>query len=106
MTERFDPDLLDAEEPFEIDDGNRPHLFKRSDLTAQDLHELWVEDAPRLFPADAEFPADWDLVGEITGKGVVVVPLGKPRKADIRKARPITIFAANLETRKRYREES
>jgi len=28
MRVRFDLDLLDPDDPFEIDDANRPHLYK------------------------------------------------------------------------------
>jgi hypothetical protein len=34
---RFDPELLDEHDPFDIDDGNRPHLAKHSPHSAEDL---------------------------------------------------------------------
>ena len=37
--DRFDPDLLDALDPFEIDDDNRPNLSKWDGLTHEELLE-------------------------------------------------------------------
>jgi hypothetical protein len=34
---RFDPELLDDDDPFEIDDNNRPHLAKHYPYTPGNL---------------------------------------------------------------------
>jgi len=53
--ERFDPDRLNPEEPFEIDERNRPHLYKHMPnlegrsvrVGEEDLLDLWIADEPR-----------------------------------------------------------
>ncbi|MFN2593503.1 MAG: hypothetical protein ABR579_01275 [Actinomycetota bacterium] len=99
--DRFDPDLLDALDPFEIDDGNRAQLSKWDGLTHDDLLEAWRGE-PRLFMAPDEFPADWDLVSEVASVGTIVVPLARAKSGDPSKARPLTVFKANLRTQARY----
>lgn len=37
---RFDPDLLDDEDPFEVD-HQRAHLFKHAHLGLADVYEVW-----------------------------------------------------------------
>jgi hypothetical protein len=43
---RFDPELLDPDDPFEIDDGNRPHLAKHSPHTDADLMDASNDPKP------------------------------------------------------------
>jgi hypothetical protein len=43
---RFDPELLDPDDPIEIDDGNRPHLAKHSPHTDADLMDAWNDPKP------------------------------------------------------------
>ena len=56
----FDIDLLDDDDPFEIDD-QAVHLFKHPALGAADIYEVWQSD-PLFYPAIP--PADWLMVAE------------------------------------------
>lgn len=49
MPERFDLDLLDDEDPFEID-AQAAHLFKHPRLGIEDVMEAWQSD-PLFYPA-------------------------------------------------------
>lgn len=99
--DRFDPDLLDPDDPFELDDDNLGQLGKWDGLTRDDLIEAW-QGEPRLFRAPDGFPGDWDLVSEVGSVGTIVVPLMAAKSGDKTKARPITMFRANLRTQARY----
>jgi len=44
MRIRFDPDLLDADDPFEIDEGNRAHLYKHLPIGHEKRVAVGVED--------------------------------------------------------------
>jgi hypothetical protein len=103
---RFDPELLDDQEPFEIDDENRPHLAKHYPHTADDLAEAWA-DPDRLFlPATIDGPADWLLVARLPAGAVVEVPLAPPRTGGWRTCRPIGIYqAGDAATRCYYERE-
>lgn len=48
--ERFDPDLLDEEDPFEID-AQAAHLFKHPRLGNDDIHDVWAS-GPLFYPAN------------------------------------------------------
>jgi hypothetical protein len=39
----FDPDDLDPEDPFELDSGNRPHLFKHNHYGESDLYDIYYD---------------------------------------------------------------
>lgn len=58
MAERFDFDLLDDEDPFEIDE-QAAHLFKHAGLGIDDIYEVWRSEP--LFYA-AKPPAHWLMV--------------------------------------------
>jgi hypothetical protein len=47
---RFELDLLDDEDPFEID-AQAAHLFKHPNLGIDDIHDVWVR--PALLPGHA-----------------------------------------------------
>lgn len=49
--ERFDPDLLDDEDPFEID-AQAAHLFKHPHLGIEDINDVWSSD-PLLLSGQA-----------------------------------------------------
>ena len=74
MAERFDLDLLDDDDPFEID-AQAAHLFKHPRLGIEDIREVWASD-PMFYPAKP--PAHWLMVAEIDAD-VLVVPLAPPR---------------------------
>ena len=59
--ERFDPDLLDEEDPFEID-TQAAHLFKHPHLGIDDIDDVWASD-PLFYPAKP--PAHWLMCGEV-----------------------------------------
>lgn len=99
--EPFDLASLDGEDPFEIDDDNRPHLFKHGPFGVEDLYDVWWSD-PRFWRAHP--PADWIMIGQVPGD-VLVIPLAKPRSGDPRKARPIGVYRATQSEAARYRQE-
>jgi hypothetical protein len=68
--QRFDLDLLDEEDPFEID-AQAAHLFKHPYLGIDDIDDVWASD-PLFYPAKP--PAHWLMCGEVGGR-VLVVPL-------------------------------
>ena len=67
--ERFDPDLLDEEDPFEID-TQAAHLFKHPHLGIDDIDDVSASD-PLFYPAKP--PAHWLMCAEAGGR-VLVVP--------------------------------
>jgi hypothetical protein len=101
---RFDPELLDDDDPFEIDDDNRPHLAKHYPYSPDDLFAAGA-DPDRLFvAATADGPADWLLVARVEAR-VVVVPLAAPRNGVRRRCRPIGIYPANAGLVDLYEED-
>src|SRR6266498_3053351 len=90
---RFDPDLLDENDPFEIDLGNRPHLYSHG-LSEDDLYDVWF-DEPRIFPAREDGEADWLLVAQVPGDHLCS-PLAPPKSGDHRKCRPIGLYRAGV----------
>lgn len=84
----FDPDDLDDDDPFELDDDNRPHLVGHG-FDENDLYELW-DGVPEWVPDDRH-PGRLKLHGPIPG-AYLVVPCGPSRGGDPTKCRPITIF--------------
>jgi len=79
VAERFDLDLLDDTDPFEIDD-QAAHLFKHVPLGIDEIYEVWESD-PLFYPAIP--PAHWLMVAEVAGH-VLVVPLAPPDSGDRR----------------------
>jgi hypothetical protein len=47
--ERFDPDLLDDKDPFEID-AQAAHLFKHPRLGIDDINDVWAGEPPSSTP--------------------------------------------------------
>jgi len=108
--DRFNVDLLDPEDPFEIDDGNRPHLHKHlpTDDTGrpiavgpEDILDVYLCGDPWFYEARKEGAADWLMVGSLPGL-VICVPLAPPNSKDVRRCRPIGIYKPSLEERIRY----
>lgn len=98
--DRFEPDLLDDEDPFEVDE-QLAHLFKHAALGLADVHEVWEAD-PLFYPAKP--PAHWLLVGEVGGR-VLVVPLAPARSGDVGKCRPIGCYEVSGELADEYRND-
>lgn len=105
MRSRFDPALLDPDDPFEIDDGNRPHLAKHAPYTAEELVDAWADPGAILLPAAADGPADWLLIAGILGD-IVQVPLAAPTDNNPSTCRPIGLYRASRAQIARYREEN
>lgn len=72
--EPFNLDLLDDEDPFEID-AQAAHLFKHPRLGIEDVRDVWASD-PMFYPAKP--PAHWLMVAEVDGT-VLMVPLAPAR---------------------------
>lgn len=49
MAQRFDPDLLDGDDVFEVD-AQAAHLFKHLYLGVDDIYDEWASD-PLFYPA-------------------------------------------------------
>ena len=96
MRSLVDLDLLDPDEPFEID-TQAPHLYKHG-YEPSDALDAW-SDSPLFY--EAKPPADWLMVGRIPGD-VIVVPLMRPKSGDPSEARPIGIYPASEATRVAY----
>jgi hypothetical protein len=96
----FDLDLLDDEDPFEIDE-QAAHLFKHAELGIEDIYEVWQSD-PIFYPATP--PADWLMVTDVAGR-VLVVPLAPPDSGDPTKCRPIGCYEASRELAEQYRQD-
>jgi len=88
---RINVALLDPEDPFEIDDQNRVHLYKHG-YSPEDALDVYVGE-PLFYPA--QFPADWLMVGPVPGRVVLCVPLAPPRTDSYFKARPIGVYRAS-----------
>jgi hypothetical protein len=69
--ERFDLDLLDEEDPFEID-TQAAHLFKHPHLGIDDIDDVWAS-------GPAKPPAHWLMCAEAGGR-VLVVPLAPAQR--------------------------
>lgn len=101
---RFDPELLYDDDPFEIDDDNRPHLAKHYPHSPDDLFDARADPNHLFVAATAEGPADWLLVARVEGQ-VVQVPLAAPRNGGWRTCRPIGIYPANAGLVALYEED-
>ena len=100
MGDLFDLDLIDDEDPFEIDE-QAAHLFKHPALGVEDVFEVWQSD-PFFYPAKP--PAHWLMVAEVAGV-VLVVPLAPLDSEDPTKCRPIGCYVAAKHLVTRYRED-
>ena len=92
---RFDPELINWDDPFEVDEGNDPHLSAHDPYGSGDLNDILMNE-PALFPAQVELgDADWILVGKPPGEPPLAVPLAPANSGDPRRTRPIGIFPAS-----------
>lgn len=107
---RFDWRLLDPQDPFEIDDGNRPHLYKHLPndshgkpvpVGPEDILDVYLDGYPAYFEADDSGWADWLMVGMVPAL-IVCVPLAPPKHGDVSVCRPIGIYKVSEENRIRY----
>ena len=78
---RFDLDLLDEQDPFEID-AQAAHLFKHPHMGVEDVEDVWASD-PLFYLAKP--PAHWLMCAEVSGR-VLVVPLAPSRDGDPRRS--------------------
>lgn len=100
MEERFDPDLLDEDDPFEVD-AQAAHLFKHPYLGVEDVREVWASE-PLFYPAKP--PAHWLMVAEVAGR-VLMVPLAPSRSGDTARCRPIGCYQAAKHLADQYRRD-
>ncbi len=98
--ELFDLDLLDEEDPFEID-AQAAHLFKHPRLGIEDIREVWASD-PMFYPAKP--PAHWLMVAEVDGT-VLMVPLAPARDGNPKRCRPIGCYQASKHLADQYRRD-
>jgi hypothetical protein len=98
--DRLDIDLLDEEDPFEID-AQAAHLFKHPYLGVDDIDDVWASN-PLFYPARP--PAHWLMCAEVGGR-VLVVPLAPARSGDVRRCRPIGCYEAALGLAAQYRRD-
>ena len=98
--ERFDPNLLDDDWPFEID-HQVSHLFKHPHLGMVDIRDMWASE-PLFYPAKP--PAHWLMVAEVGGQ-VLMVPLAPSTRGDSSRCRPIGCYLAADHLAKRFRED-
>jgi hypothetical protein len=68
--ERFDPNLLDDDWPFEID-HQVSHLFKHPHLGMVGIRDMWASE-PLFYPAKP--PAHWLIFAEVAGLVLMVPP--------------------------------
>jgi hypothetical protein len=102
MRQRFDPSLLDPEDPFELDLGNVPHLFRHG-YSVDDAYDVFF-GSPLFYEAGDDDPADWLMTGDVPGD-TLTVPLAVPKSGDYRKARPIGIFRTGHADRVIYQQD-
>jgi hypothetical protein len=98
--ERFDPGLLDEEDPFDID-SQAAHLFKHPHLGIDDIDDVWASD-PLFYPPKP--PAHWLIVAEVSGK-VLMVPLAPARSGDPARCRPVGCYEASKALAAQYRKD-
>src|SRR6266540_957225 len=111
MRDRFEIDLLDPVDPFEIDERNRPHLYKHLPVVSGRYVSVGVEEIlnvyllgdPMYNPGNEEEEADWIMIGECPGI-VLKIPLAPPNEPNPRKCRPIGLDGVTNEERRRHRE--
>ncbi len=100
MAQLFDIEVLDDDNPFEIDD-QAAHLFKHPHLGIDDVYDVW-RSGPLFYPAKP--PAHWLMVAEVEAR-VLVVPLAPPDSGDATRCRPIGCYVAAFHLAARYRED-
>ena len=96
----FDIDLLDDDEPFEID-SQAAHLFKHAPYGIDDIYDVW-DAQPVFYPAIP--PAHWLMVAEIGGE-VLMVPLAPSDHDDPTRCRPIGCYLAAKHLADQYKED-
>ena len=100
VDELLDLDLLDDQNPFEID-AQAAHLFKHPHLGLDDVYDVWVND-PLFYPAKP--PAHYLMVAEVAGT-VLIVPIAPSRSGDPSKCRPIGCYEASSGLAATYRRD-
>jgi hypothetical protein len=99
--ERLDPDLLDEDDPFEIED-QVAHLFKHLHLGIDDIDDVWTSN-PVFYAAKP--PAHWLMCAEVGGR-VLMVPLAPARNGDPSRCRSIGCSEASRALAVQYRKDS
>lgn len=108
--DRLDVDLLDADDPFEVDQDNAPHLAKHLVMvdgrpvrvSIDDVRALFAWGAVRFYESDqSRGPAHWLIVCRIED-AVITVPIVPAANGDPSKCRPIGLFETTGEDRDAY----
>lgn len=89
---RFVVDLLDPLDPFEIDQGNLPHLLKHG-FSVGDLWDLW-DSCWICFPSPYG-DADWIIVGRVAGGLHLQAPLAPSSLGRFDQCRPVGLYQAS-----------
>lgn len=115
MPSRLDIDLLDPDDPFEVDEHNWPHLYKHAfakpdgrvlTVDLADVLDRYVWNAVVFYPADpAAGDAHWLMVTDVEGI-VVTVPIAPARDGDPKKCRPIGLYEAAASEQDSYRRDA
>lgn len=110
LRRRFDYDLLDEDDPFEIDKVNERHLYKHLPtddsgrlirVGVSDIYDGFRDGDASYFKPRKDNGADWLMIATIPGL-IICVPLAPPHSGDYRKCRPIGLYKASAADRKRY----
>lgn len=92
-------DLLDDEDPFEIDD-QIAHLFKHPGLSVDDALDVFASD-PIFYPAEGPGGAEWLMVAEVAGE-VLQVPLAPSNYSGPTRMRPLGVYRASAGVRAQF----
>jgi hypothetical protein len=98
--ERLNIDLLDADDPFEVDIGNAAHLLSHG-FSLDDAYDVWSDD-PLFYEGQDQGRADWLMVGEVPGNLILLVPLAPPNHGQTTQARPLSVYEASVNVKTRY----
>ena len=110
MRDRFKVDLLDPDDPFELDAGNIPHLFKHGlahlkiQVDLDLIYDIYLFDEPRFYEAHETRSADWIMRGE-TLNVILDVPLAPSKSGFANKCRPIGLYETGYHDKTQYWED-
>jgi hypothetical protein len=107
---RFDYHRLNQADPFEIDEGNLPHLHahlptddrgRLVPLAVDDIYDVYY-GVPRFYEADQVGSADWLMLGEVPGGLIICVPLAPANSERYDQCRPTALYKAVTRLKRKY----